>query len=64
MYLLDICDDNTVLWWESPVWAQDMGHAWASLWDVEKYVLGVEQNEPKILWDTSIDTYYYGVISK
>ena len=32
-----------------PVWAEDMGHAWASLWDVEKYVWGVEQNEPKIL---------------
>ena len=26
-----------------------MGHAWASLWDMEKYVWGVEQNEPKIL---------------
>ena len=28
--------------WSFPVWTQDMGHAWASLWDVE-------QNEPKIL---------------
>ena len=35
--------------WSFPVWAQDMGHASASLWDVEKYVWGVEQNEPKIL---------------